>query len=187
MSPTETYLKGVQSAMRGLDRRIREDVLRELKAHLADAVADGGESAVVANLEAPQAIARRYKVLYGYGRSFQSMFVIFAAVLGLLTIPIFSLLEPLASLVPLLALGALVTYLILAAMDAGSSVGLFAGVAACLVRIGTLAAAQIATEIAPVTDARGWALFLGVSLLLVVLGYVPGRAREKWTKRDVSM
>jgi uncharacterized membrane protein len=187
MSPTETYLKGVQSAMRGLDRRIREDVLRELKAHLADAVADGGESAVVANLEAPQAIARRYKVLYGYGRSFQSMFVIFAAVLGLLTIPIFSLLEPLASLVSLLALGALVTYLILAAMDAGSSVGLFAGVAACLVRIGTLAGAQIATEIAPVTDARGWALFLGVSFLLVVLGYVPGRAREKWTRRDLSM
>ncbi len=187
MSETDDYLKAVASAMRGVDRRIREDVLLELKAHLADAMADGGAATVVANLEAPHAIARRYKDLYGYGRPYQALFVLVGVGLALLTVPILGLAEPAASLVTVLALGALAGFLLLAAMDAGSKVGLLAGLAACTARIATLAAAQIATEIAPVTDARGWTLFLAVSALLVVLGYVPGRAKERWTKRDVSM
>jgi len=104
-----------------------------------------------------------------------------------LTVPLFGLVEPVASTVSLLVLIVLAAYLILAAMRAGSSVGLLAGLAAGMTRIVTLAAAQIATEIAPVTDARGWTLFLLLSAMLVVLGYVPGRAKEKWTQRDVSI
>jgi len=187
MSATEAYLAEVASAMRGINRRIRDDVLRELKAHLADAVADGGESAVVASLEAPSAIATRYRELYGYGRPFQALFVLIAAALAVLTVPLFGLTEPAASAVSFLVLVGLAAYLILAAMRAGSSVGLLAGLAAGIARVVALAAAQVATEIAPVTDARGWSLFLVLSALLVVLGYVPGRAKEKWTKRDVTM
>ena len=187
MNETEAYLAQVSSAMRGLDRQVREDVLMELKSHLADAVADGGESAVVANLEAPGAIARRYRELYGYGKPFQALFILIAAGLAVLTVPLFGLVEPVASTVSLLVLIVLAAYLILAAMRAGSSVGLLAGLAAGMTRIVTLAAAQIAIESAPVTDARGWTLFLVLSVMLVVLGYVPGRAKEKWTKRDVSI
>lgn len=187
MSAMDAYLKAVAGAMRGVDRQIREDVLRELKAHLADAVADGGESAVVANLEAPRVIARRYTDLYGYGAPFRAMFVLIAAGLAVLTVPLFGLAEPAASGASFVLLVSLVAYLMFAAMRGGSSVGLLAGLAACFARILTLAAAQIATEIAPVTDARGWTLFVAVSALLVVLGYVPGRAKEKWTKRDASI
>lgn len=186
MNATEAYLQRVSSAMRGLDRRIRDDVLRELKAHLADAVADGGES-VVANLESPGAIARRYREVYGYGKPFQGFFIVLAAVLAVFTVPLFGLAEPAASVVSVLVLGVLVAYLLLAAMGAGSSVGLLAGMAAGIVRIVVLGAAQLASEVAPITDARGWVLFLMVSGILVLLGYVPGHAKEKWMARDSSI
>jgi uncharacterized membrane protein len=187
MTEADAYLRDVAAAMRGIDRRIREDVIRELKAHLADAAADGGESSVVADLESPQAIARRYTDLYGYGKPFQVLFVLIAAGLAVVTVPLFGLPEPVASAISLLVLAVLVVYLLLAAMRGGSSVGLLASLAACVARIVTLVAAQLVAEVSPVTDARGWILFLAVSALLVVLGYVPGRAKEKWTKRDVSM
>ena len=187
MNATEKYLTAVSSSMRGIDRRIREDVLRELKAHLADAVADGGESSVAANLETPGAIARRYRDLYGYGKPFQAILFLIAVGLAVLTVPLFGLAEPAASAVSLLVLAGLAAYLIMVALRAGSSVGLVVGVAAGVARVLTLAAAQVASDVAPVTDLLGWLLFLALSGLLVVLGYVPGRAKEKWTKRDVSM
>lgn len=187
MSALDAYLARVARGMAGMDRIVREDVLRELRSHLADAVSDGGEGQVVAGLEPPQAIARRYKDLYGYGSAYCALFVAGAALLAAATVAAFLLAEPLASVISFVGFSALVAYLMGVALRAGSGVGLSAGVAAAIVRIVAIAAAQVTNPIAPVTDARGWILALAVSGLLVLLGYLPGRAKETWEKRDATL
>jgi hypothetical protein len=99
----------------------------------------------------------------------------------------FGLSEPFASVVSFVGFSALVAYLMGIALRAGSGVGLAAGVAAAVVRIVAITVAQLANPIAPVTDVRGWILAISVSGLLVLLGYLPGRAKETWEKQDATI
>jgi len=85
-----------------------------------------------------------------------------------------------------LFLGILVAYLMWVAVAAGSTAGLRAGIAACATRFGALAALG-AVAGAVVEGAGGWVLFTATSLLLILLGWLPGRAREKWGRREVSL
>ncbi len=186
MTGMDAYLEQVRRRMVGMDPRVRQDILRELRSHLADAIADGGERAVLSALEPPASVAARYKDVYGYGLPFQAMFVAAAMALAVLTVPILGLAEPLASIASVGLLTLLVSYLLALAVKAGAVVGLAAGVAACIVRVGTVVTLQVIVALAPVTDARGWMLFAIASLLLIPIGYLPGRAKEKWTRRDVT-
>ena len=89
MTPTGAYLQRVARGLSGMDPRLREDVLRELRSHLADAAVAGGESAALAAAEAPESVAARYRELYGYGAAYQAAFTTVAAFLAVLTVPVF--------------------------------------------------------------------------------------------------
>ena len=189
MTPIEDYLRRVSRGLAGMDRRVREDILRELRSHLADASGEQGDAGAVAAAEAPEAVAARYKELYGYGRPCQAIFVAVAAALAVPTLPILLLADQPTGTSSLVAAGflvALIAYLMVAALKGGSRVGLAAGLAAAASRFASLAAlGAVAGAVVP--DATGWLLFTASSLILILIGFVPGAAREKWRPPDVTL
>ena len=188
-SPTDAYVQRVARGLAGMDRRVRADVLRELRSHLADAGAETDEARAVSAAEPPAEVAARYKRMYGYGRAFQTAFVALAIALAIPTLPLLlygDVLPRLANAAAVAFLVLLVAYLMGVALAAGWKVGLVAGMAACASRFGTLAAlGAVAGAVVP--DASGWLLFTASSLLLIVIGFVPGAAKERWQRRDVGM
>lgn len=188
MTAADEYLARVERGLAGMDRRLREDILKELRAHVADAVQEGGDRAV-AGMESPGAVAARYKSMYGYAATYRAIFVVAAALLSVPTLPILlytSVGSTVAFGVTFAFLALLVAYLMVVAVKAGSTVGLFAGLAACLGRFASLAAFS-ATAGAVVPDANAALLFIAVSAFLILLGFLPGRAKEKWTPKDVTL
>ena len=188
MSAGDAYVERVSRKLAGMDRRVREDVLRELRSHVADAVATDGQSAI-ASMEAPEAVATRYRDLYGYGVAYRALFVALAATLAVLTVPVllYAGVGVLAALTAsLVALLVLVAYLMFVAVRAGSRTGAVAGLAAFAVRVAAVLALE-APALQVVRDPMGWATFLAVSVGLVAIGFLPGRAKERWRPREVTL
>ncbi|TLZ42129.1 MAG: hypothetical protein E6K19_08425, partial [Methanobacteriota archaeon] len=86
MTTADAYLADVRRAMAGMSTAVREDILRELRGHLAEsAAANGGNvDASVAALGPAKEVGRRYRDLYGYGTGYT---VLFAAISFLLAVP----------------------------------------------------------------------------------------------------
>lgn len=188
MTPMDEYLARVARGLAGMDPRIREDILKEFRSHVADATREEGDGGIRA-MEAPEAVAARYKAMYGYGSTYRAILAAVAAVLAVPTLPIF-LYAGVGSTVTfaltLAFLAVLVAYLMVVAVKAGSAAGLGAGLSACLARFASLAVFSATAE-AVVPDVNAGVLFVAVSALLVLLGFLPGRAREKWRPKDVTM
>ena len=184
----DEYLRRVARGMAGMDRGVRDDVLRELKSHLADAARERGEAQALASAESPETVAARYKEMYGYGRTYVAVFAAIAAALAVPTLPLllYGGSGLLAFAATLVFLSLLVAYLMAVAVKAGSTAGLVAGLAACVSRFASLAV-LLAVGSAEVRDASGWVLFTVVSVLLIAIGFLPGRAKEKWRRRDVGL
>jgi len=184
----DEYLRRVARGMAGMDRRVRDDALRELGSHLADAAREQGEAQALASAEPPEAVAARYKEMYGYGRTYVAVFAAIAAALAVPTLPLllYGGEGVLAFAATLVFLFVLVAWLMAVAVKAGSTAGLVAGAAACASRFASLAV-LLAAGSAEVRDANGWVLFTVVSVLLVAIGFLPGRAKEKWRRRDVGL
>src|SRR3989442_9412201 len=76
MTPPDEYLEQVRRAMSGMEPRVRDDILRELRSHIAESTtANGGN--VKASLAAGGAAGgggRHYRELYGDGRSYKMLF-----------------------------------------------------------------------------------------------------------------
>ena len=187
MTSADAYLERVARGMTGLDRRLREDVLKELRAHLADAVAADGEAAI-ASMDPPEAVAARYRDLYGYGATFRAIFVLAAALVAAFTLPIFvSSFGVLGALVVAdVFLLVLAAYLILVGVRAGPQTGALAGIAAFVVRLAVVLAYEPAA-IHVIPDASGWVTFLVVSAALIAIGFLPGPVKERLKPRDVSL
>lgn len=190
MTEMDIYLAQVARKLGGMDREVRDDILQELRSHITEAAAEaGGERAVLTSMEPPDAVAARYLGIYGYGRLYRSLFVAIAFLLAIPTLPLLvyaGVGTNIAFSATLLFLLLLVAYLMAVAVRAGAYVGLVAGIAGCAARFVSLAVFG-ATAGAIVPDANAWILFTVVSLLLIVVGYVPGRARERWRPKDVTM
>lgn len=190
MTAVDEYLARVRRAMRGMDPRVKEDILRELRAHVAESTAaNGGNVGIaIAGMGDPVTVGREYRALYGYGATFKALFLGIAAGLAVPSVPVLwwadALLTPYALSLPFLA--ALAAWLIVAGVRAGARVGLVAGLTACGVRLAALAAAAYAVPGAS-TVPEGLAAFVGASLVLVVLGWLPGTARQRWRGPPTSL
>ncbi len=198
MSPGDSvdgYLDAVRAAMRGMEPRVREDILRELRSHIAEAAsADGGNTArAIASMGPPNAVGREYRVIYGYGRAFKLVFVVVAAVLAALTLPVLQGSTPSAGIVSYVPNLASFPFLILAVLwllwvsvAAGSRAGLYTGLGAFA---GRMAMAVVLTY-APsggIVTADGVALLVLSSALLVLLGLLPGTAKKVWSRPGAEL
>lgn len=185
MTGVDEYLAEVRGSMVGMDPRVRDDILKELQSHLAEAFAANGGDAprAVASFGAPAELGREYRRVYGYGIGFKILFIAAAALLAFVSAPFLSVGPDGAvpNAFALLGLVALVVWLLAVSVLAGSRVGLFAGVAALLVRVGVAAALALAYPGASVEVAGGITLALA-NILLVFLGWLPGTAKRAWSK-----
>ncbi|HII40889.1 MAG TPA: hypothetical protein HA326_06720 [Thermoplasmata archaeon] len=193
--PVDDYLNAVRGAMRGMDPRVREDILRELRSHVAEAAsANGGDvPRAVAALGPASQVGRAYRAVYGYGRGYQILFIVVAALLSALTVPVLGGAPPSAGTVayapnlasfPFLVL--VVLWLLWVSVAAGSRAGLYAGLGAFAGRI-AMAAALVLTPSGGILTADGVALLVLSSALLVLLGLLPGTAKKAWSKPGADL
>lgn len=194
-NPVDGYLDAVRAAMRGMEPRVREDILRELRSHITEAAsADGGDTArAIASMGPPNAVGREYRSIYGYGRMYKVAFVLLAAVLAALTLPVLqgsTAASGIVSFVPNLAsfpfLILAVLWLLWVSVAAGSRAGLYAGLGAFAGRMAMAAVLTYAPSGGIVT-ADGVALLVLSSVLLVVLGLLPGTAKKVWSRPGAEL
>ena len=183
----EGYIRDVSGRLTGMDSKVKSDIVRELRAHIADLVtANGGDvNAVMMNLEPPADVARRYKQLYGYSNAFKAVFVLIAVALAVPTLPVLQIRGEevmIPVLVSLIFLSVLVAYLFFVAIKAGRGAGLMAGLAACFTRLGVFGLLAMAGGEDIVLQGGGVGLLVVVSFLLILIGFIPGEAKARWTK-----
>lgn len=186
MIPDESYLRQVNAGLVGMDAKIRSDIVNELRAHIQDLVRanNGDVNAAMIQLEPPAQVARRYKQLYGYGTIFKIIFIVLAGIVAALTLPVVQIRGEevtIPVMLSLVFLAILVVVLALVGMKAGKNVGLVAGLAACVVRLGLFGALYVAGGSGVVVEAGGAGLFVLVSILLIFIGYIPGEAKARWS------
>ncbi len=185
MTGVDEYLAAVRGSMTGMDPRVRDDILKELRSHLAETYAANGGDAphAVASFGAPAELGREYRRVYGYGTTFKLLFIAAAAVLAVVSAPFLSVGADGAvpNAFSLLGLLALVGWLLAVSVLAGSRVGLYAGLAALVVRFGVAVALAIAYPGASLEVAGGITLVLA-NVLLVFLGWLPGTAKKAWSR-----
>lgn len=185
MTEIDDYLARVRASMIGMEPRVRDDILRELASHLSEAAAAHGNQprSALAEMGDPAATGREYRRVYGYGRAFV---LLFGAVAFLIALPSAPILEvtgefPIPNVLALPCLVLLVAWLLWVSVAAGSRAGLLAGVAALLGRV-AIEIALVATPPNPSPTAAGLGLFLVAGLLLVLIAWLPGTAKQAWSK-----
>jgi len=178
------YLADVRRAMGGMASTVRDDILRELRGHIADSTAtNGGDvSAALVALGPAREVGRRYRELYGYGTSYKILFASLAFILAFPSVPVLVVgpesLFPFALSI-LFVIGA-AAWILWVSIAAGSRAGVFAGVAGMIGRFTGFGFAA-ATQAGAVTTPGGLGLFLAVSTMFVLLGWIPGTAKKVWS------
>lgn len=184
MTAADDYLGEVRRSMAGMDRAVAEDILKELRSHIAEAAAANGGNMgpTLGQLGAPREVGRRYRELYGYGRRYRALFVAIAFILAIPSVPVLATTTEQGGFpftYSILFLGAVAAWVLWVSVSAGSRAGLVAGLAGLAARTAGFAVAAATQTDASVTP-DGVVLFLGTSVLLVVLGWIPGTARKVW-------
>lgn len=184
MTSSEAYLTDVRRAMAGMDAAIREDVLRELRGHIAEsAAANGGNlEASLSSLGNAREVGRHYREVYGYGKGYQVLFAAIAFLLAVPSVPILivgtDFLFPF-SLSLVFVVGAAM-WILWVSVAAGSKAGTLAGVASLAARLVAFTAVA-AGQPGAITDVGGLGLLVAVSVLFVLLGAIPGTAKQVWS------
>ncbi len=190
MTGVDEYLAEVRASTFGMDARVRDDILRELRSHLDEALAANGGNApqAVASLGSAAEVGREYRRVYGYGTPLKLLFVAAAALLALASAPFLSVTADGAVPNPfsLVGLVALLAWLLAVSVLAGSRVGLYAGVAALVARLG-VAAALAASYPGPMITVFGGITLALANILLVFVGWLPGTAKKAWAKPGAEL
>lgn len=185
MTSQDEYLNQVRRSMAGMEPSIREDILRELRSHLAESMAANGGNVVatLSGLDSPREVGRHYRELYGYGRTFRVLFTFVAFLLAIPSIPVLVAGDagPFPYGLSLVFLGVVAAWILWVSVAAGSRTGLLAGVAGFA---GRIVAFGVAAAIQPgaTASAAGIGLLVVVSGILVLLGWLPGTAKKAWSK-----
>ena len=184
MTAPDEYLDEVRRAMAGMEPKVREDILLELRSHVAESTeANGGNvNASLAAVGSPQDVGRRYRELYGFGRLYKVLFAAIAFVLAIPSVPVLAVgtesVSPYA--LSILFLIVVAAWVIWVSVAAGSHAGVLAGVAAMLSRFAAFGVVAATLAGAEITQS-GLALLGSASVMLVLLGWIPGTAKKAWS------
>ena len=191
MISLDAYLVEVQRALAGMDPKVRADILLELRSHLSDSVAANGGNigAATQSLGDPASVARKYRELYGYGASYRTLFCLVAGAVGIFTVPV--LFAGDEGIYPFFISAVFVAiefaFLIWVSVAAGNRAGLIAGIAGLGGRVGGFGIALAANRGTSLITPDGLGAFVLVSLLLVLVGWVPGKARQAWRRPGAEL
>lgn len=195
MNGIDEYLAAVGAAMTGMDPQVRQDILAELRSHLADSAAEhGGDAArAVAAMGPAVRVGREYRSVYGYSRAYKALFAVFAALLAALTLPVLGgstsaagIPAYLPNLLAFPFLLLVIGWLLWVSVQAGSRAGLYAGLAALAGRMAVAVALLFASPGGIVTP-DGAAVLVVSSVLLVLVGWLPGTAKRAWSRPSAQL
>ncbi|MFQ6059755.1 MAG: hypothetical protein ACE5KV_00460 [Thermoplasmata archaeon] len=188
MSPIEAYLADVRRHLIGMDPAVRKDILEELRAHVFDMARETQQSVdeVLSKMDSPREVGKNYRELYGYGLAFRVLFAVVAALISVLSVPIFlPSFEGVEGPVWLSVIffGLVTLYLIWVSVIAGKRVGMYSGILACGTRFITIGLMLGYYSEAVVGGFVGVLSFAISSLFLIGIGYLPGEAKKRWERR----
>ena len=180
----EDYLRKLNGKLIFLKGKARQGVMAETRDHLYQMLSEYPDPEpaevqhVLAGYGDPSVLAREYKELYGYSVvvTFLMGFVTFF--IALVSIPFIMIPGGLSGIAFLLVVG--LTFL--ASWKFGKMSGVAVGLTAALVRILGVAILNglAGTNEMLVMDGEAMGAVVLSSLLLIVIGYAPGRSLEKW-------
>lgn len=179
----EAYLGRLERRLFLVSHRIRTDILAEVRAHLEEGAAArgggrGGALRAIRDFGPPGALAREYVRVYEAGPPVYALFSVLAVALALLSHPF---LGPLSTG----AFAILALCLSLTGLVAGRRVGLASAISAVAARL-VLTAVFLLMYTDYVEYAPGAAaMFVLATLLLIPLGYIPGRLKERLFREDL--
>lgn len=185
MTPQDEYLDRVRRAMAGMEPSVRDDIVRELRSHITEsAMANGGNvGAALYALGSPAEVGRHYREVYGYSRTFQLVFAVLAFLLAIPSVPVLAVgaqgIFPFYLSIVFLVITA--AWILRVSVAAGSRTGLIAGAATFAARAVTFLVVS-ATEPGAQATAEGVALLIAASAMLVLLGWLPGTAKQTWSR-----
>jgi hypothetical protein len=190
MTAPDEYLDEVRRAMAGMEPKVRDDILLELRSHIAESTAANGGNVNTSLAAAGSArdVGRRYRELYGFGRLYRVLFVAIAFVLAIPSVPVLAVgsesVSPYA--LSILFLIVVAGWIIWVSVAAGSQAGVLAGVAAMLARFAAFAVVAATLAGAEITPS-GLALLGSASVMLVLLGWIPGTAKKAWSAPQAEL
>ncbi|MEE9116072.1 MAG: hypothetical protein V3U09_04165 [Thermoplasmata archaeon] len=185
MSTTDAYISSVSRHLRGMDSKVKSDILNELRAHITDMASEPEMNAekAISRMESPKQMAKMYKDLYGYGFAYKAVFAVLAVLISIPSLPIFLPVFDIAedpTWISIVFFGAATFYLIGVSVVAGKHVGLYTGVIASITRFVILGLMFVFYSEAALGGTIGILSFAISSLLLIAIGYLPGEAKQRW-------
>src|SRR2546430_12961867 len=151
----DEYLGQVRRAMMGMSRPVRDDILRELRGHIAESTAanGGNVNASLVAVGSAEDVGHHYRELYGYGRSCKILFAAIAFFLAFPSVPVLAVgtesVFPYALSIVFLVLAAV--WILRVSVAAGSRAGILAGFAAMVSRLAAFAIAAVTLARAEMT------------------------------------
>ncbi len=179
----EDYLSELSFHLITVCKAKRSSIIAELRSHIIDKAQSFGklneENIVKAinELGSAREIAGKYKEIYGYSALWLGAFAIFSAFISVLTMPVLELIS-------VIVLPLAFVYIIYVSLTAGAKSGLFIGTVCSVTRIVALGALlKLYTTVYTIQSTGTLAGFLLVSVVMIVLGYLPGYYKQKYKKK----
>lgn len=186
MNEIEHYLSKVRFHLIGMKRRIKDEIIAELRSHISEAEQSGQHSfqSLTQSFGRPKEVAQRYKEIYGYGPLFKTLFVIIGALLAIPTLPFFAVIpQAKLGIVSILAFLMVLIYIIFVSLKAGKRIGVLVAFIAWLVPLFfTFLILRAHPEAFTVGPGAGLEILLKLPTMLAI-GYIPGKTKERWESR----
>ncbi len=189
MKALERFLSQINLHLIGMGSKVKQGIIAELRAHILDSAEELGDvneanvTAILKKMDSPKKIAHDYKKIYGYAASFKILFIIIAGVIAYLTLPVILTVQN-SGTIAAVFLPVLVIYLVVISLKAGKMVGLACGVVSMISRFAVLSLSYSLYQKDIVLDSIAITIFIITSVVLVLIGYLPGETKEKWRIED---
>ena len=189
MKALERFLSQINLHLIGMGNKVKQGIIAELRAHILDSAEELGDvneanvTAILKKMDSPKRIAHDYKKIYRYATSFKILFMVIAGVIASLTLPDVPEVQNL-DIIAAVFLPVLVIYLVVISLKAGKMVGLACGVVSMIFRFVVLSLSYSLYQKDIVLDSIAITIFIITSVVLVLIGYLPGETKEKWKIED---
>lgn len=170
MKEIDEYLKKVKFCLFGISSKEKEKILAELSADLTELANEKGFENAIKEFGNPKNLAMKYKRIYGYSKEFKAIFILIGVVLSFFTVPLENCMEWIigSSIILVIAF----TYLIYISINIGSNFGLLVGLFSGVARTFAFALMPFIIDILDI------AVFLAVTLIMILAGFIPGYAMK---------
>lgn len=183
----DSYLSTLDKKMFWMSRKVRNDIVKEIRSHLYERVESGESPAdVITSFGPADSVAKEYLRIYGFGPGFVLVFSTLTLILSIFTVPGVVSISPDyfgMDWVALVFLVLTILFVLFIAYKGGRKAGIISGAVACITRFIVLGVLVSAGMVIAQDEAVGMIGFAVISLMLPMIGYFssmksPGKEAE---------